>query len=87
VDIGGETRRPHQLHAYRSVNLAKEAIEEIRALIAKRYGDDNLPETPHVYKTKSKNAAGSARGDPPDLGRAHPRGTQGAPDAGAIQAV
>lgn len=39
-----------------SVNLADEAIEEIRGLIAQRYGKDNLPDAPRVYKTKSKNA-------------------------------
>jgi DNA topoisomerase I len=56
VDIGGETVGLISYMRTDSVNLAKEAIEEIRVLIAKRYGDDNLPETPHVYKTKSKNA-------------------------------
>ncbi|HEY9198138.1 MAG TPA: type I DNA topoisomerase, partial [Gammaproteobacteria bacterium] len=39
-----------------SVNLANEAVEEIRALIAARYGKDNLPDAPRVYKTKAKNA-------------------------------
>lgn len=39
-----------------SVNLAKEAIEEIRAEIVKRYGPSLLPEEPRVFKTKSKNA-------------------------------
>jgi DNA topoisomerase-1 len=56
VDIGGETVGLISYMRTDSVNLAKEAVEEIRALIAKRYGDDNLPETPQVYKTKSKNA-------------------------------
>ena len=56
VDIGGETVGLISYMRTDSVNLAKEAVEEIRALIAQRYGDDNLPETPHVYKTKSKNA-------------------------------
>jgi DNA topoisomerase-1 len=56
VDIGGETVGLISYMRTDSVNLAKEAVEEIRALIAKRYGEDNLPETPHVYKTKSKNA-------------------------------
>ena len=56
VDIGGETVGLISYMRTDSVNLAKEAVEEIRALIGKRYGDDNLPETPHVYKTKSKNA-------------------------------
>lgn len=39
-----------------SVNLAKEAIAEIRAVIKKKFGAANLPEHPHFYKTKSKNA-------------------------------
>ncbi len=39
-----------------SVNLANEAIAEIREVIAKRYGQDHLPDEPRVYKTKSKNA-------------------------------
>ncbi len=39
-----------------SVVLAQEAVEEIRGLILERYGKDSLPETPPVYKTKSKNA-------------------------------
>ena len=56
VDIGGETVGLITYMRTDSVNLAAEAINEIRELIAKRFGDDNLPETPHVYKTKSKNA-------------------------------
>ena len=39
-----------------SVNLANEAMQEIRQVIAKMYGKDSLPEAPRVYKTKSKNA-------------------------------
>ncbi len=39
-----------------SVNLAKEAIEEIRALVTERYGEDSLPKEARVYKTKTKNA-------------------------------
>ena len=39
-----------------SVNLAQDAIDEIRALITERYGKDNVPAKPNVYKTKSKNA-------------------------------
>jgi len=39
-----------------SVNLANEAVSEIRELIAARYGQDKLPPTANVYKTKSKNA-------------------------------
>jgi DNA topoisomerase-1 len=56
VDIGGETVGLITYMRTDSVNLAKEAVEEIRALIEKRYGGDNLPPEAMVYKTKSKNA-------------------------------
>jgi DNA topoisomerase-1 len=39
-----------------SVNLAAEALEEIRDLVAMRYGKENVPDEPPVFKTKSKNA-------------------------------
>lgn len=39
-----------------SVNLADEAVNDIRSFIAERYGKDNLPDEVRKYKTKSKNA-------------------------------
>jgi DNA topoisomerase-1 len=39
-----------------SVNLAQDAITEIRELIAERYGKENVPEEARIYKTKAKNA-------------------------------
>ena len=39
-----------------SVNLAKEALDDIRAYITDVYGRDNLPAHARVYKTTSKNA-------------------------------
>jgi DNA topoisomerase I len=39
-----------------SVNLAEDAITEMREVIAARYGEDALPDKPATYKTKSKNA-------------------------------
>jgi DNA topoisomerase-1 len=39
-----------------SVNLANEAIQEIRQVIESTYGKDSVPESPRIYKTKSKNA-------------------------------
>jgi len=39
-----------------SVNLAQEAIEEIRSYIEQKYGQDHLPDEPRSYKTKAKNA-------------------------------
>jgi DNA topoisomerase-1 len=39
-----------------SVNLAQEAVDEIRTLISTRYGKNNVPDQPRTFKTKSKNA-------------------------------
>ena len=39
-----------------SVNLAQEAVTEIRQFISERYGENQLPEEPRLYKTKAKNA-------------------------------
>ena len=39
-----------------SVTLAAVAVDEIRQLIAARYGHENVPESPCVFKTKAKNA-------------------------------
>jgi len=39
-----------------SVNLAEEAVTELREFIAERYGKDDLPKQPRVFKTKAKNA-------------------------------
>jgi DNA topoisomerase-1 len=39
-----------------SVTLAQEALHDIRALIARRFGKDSLPDRARVYTTKSKNA-------------------------------
>lgn len=39
-----------------SVNLADEAVREIREFIAERYGKENVPDEERKYKTKSKNA-------------------------------
>jgi DNA topoisomerase-1 len=39
-----------------SVNVANEALTEIRQVIEKMYGKDSLPAEPRIYKTKAKNA-------------------------------
>jgi DNA topoisomerase I len=39
-----------------SVNLAAEAVREMREVIAKEYGPEAVAEEPRVYKTKSRNA-------------------------------
>jgi DNA topoisomerase-1 len=39
-----------------SVTLATVAVEEIREVIAERYGAENVPDEPRQFKTKAKNA-------------------------------
>ncbi|MFQ5549045.1 MAG: DNA topoisomerase I [Woeseia sp.] len=39
-----------------SVTLADIALDEIRRVIAERYGLENVPESPREFKTKAKNA-------------------------------
>lgn len=39
-----------------SVNLANEAVEEIRSFIAARFGKGSLPAKPRAFKTQAKNA-------------------------------
>lgn len=56
IDIGGETVGLITYMRTDSVNLAQEALDEIRAYIAQRFGADNVPKEVRVYKTKSKNA-------------------------------
>lgn len=56
IDIGTGTVGLISYMRTDSVNLAKEALDEIREYITQRYGKDNCPPEPRVYKTKSKNA-------------------------------
>ena len=39
-----------------SVALSSEAVTELRAVIAERYGADSVPDTSRVFKNKTKNA-------------------------------
>jgi DNA topoisomerase I len=39
-----------------SVNLAQEALIDIRELISQRYGADNVPSEARIFRTKTKNA-------------------------------
>jgi DNA topoisomerase-1 len=56
IDLGGESVGLISYMRTDSVNLADEAIRELRELIEARFGQDNLPKQPPQYKTKSKNA-------------------------------
>lgn len=39
-----------------SLNLAREALDELRHFVVEKYGKDQIPKTPRIYKNKSKNA-------------------------------
>jgi DNA topoisomerase-1 len=56
IDIGTGTVGLITYMRTDSVNLADEAINEIRHFIIERYGADNCPKQVRLYKTKSKNA-------------------------------
>ena len=56
IDIGEGTVGLITYMRTDSVTLANEALNEIRGFIVNRYGKDNLPDEPRVYKTKAKNA-------------------------------
>lgn len=56
VDVGGGATGLITYMRTDSVSLANEALQEIRSVIATRFGSDNVPEQPNFYRTKSKNA-------------------------------
>jgi DNA topoisomerase-1 len=56
MDIGGETVGLITYMRTDSVNLAQEAIDELRKFIAERFGKGALPGQAPAYKTKAKNA-------------------------------
>lgn len=56
IDIGGDTAGLITYMRTDSVTLSEEAVTEIRAFIAQRYGAEHVPKTPRVYKTTAKNA-------------------------------
>ena len=56
ADIGGETVGLITYMRTDGVQIAPEAIPQIRSVIAKDFGDRYLPERPRHYETKAKNA-------------------------------
>jgi DNA topoisomerase-1 len=71
IDIGSGTTGLITYMRTDSVNLASEAIASIRSLITSRYGQAFCPDSPRVFKTKSKNAQEAHEGiRPTDIQRA-----------------
>lgn len=56
IDIGRETIGLITYMRTDGVTLANDAVEEIRKLIDKNYGNKYLPSSPRIYKSKVKNA-------------------------------
>lgn len=56
IELDGETTGLITYMRTDSVNLSAEALEQLRALIAKQYGKENVPKQPRIFKTKAKNA-------------------------------
>jgi DNA topoisomerase-1 len=74
IDLGGEG--PVGLITYMrtdSVQVAREAQEETRALIGKRFGREYLPETPPVYRSRGRAQEAHEAIRPSDVAR-DPRG-------------
>ena len=56
MEIGGDTAGLITYMRTDSVNLAQDALVELREFIPQRYGKDALPAESRTYKTKAKNA-------------------------------
>jgi DNA topoisomerase-1 len=56
IDIGGETVGLITYMRTDGVQVANEALDDARAVIAGRYGANYVPEKPRIYRTKAKNA-------------------------------
>ena len=56
IELQGETVGLISYMRTDSVNLAQEAIAEIREVIRAKYGAKNVPDAPQTFKNKTKNA-------------------------------
>ena len=72
IDIGSGTMGLISYMRTDSVHLAAEAIEEIRAYICERYGEENCPKNERTFKTKSKNAQEAHEAIRPTSIKRHP---------------
>ncbi|HTQ36616.1 MAG TPA: DNA topoisomerase I [Steroidobacteraceae bacterium] len=68
-----------------SVNLAAEAITEIRAVIERLYGKEGLAEEARVFKTKSKNAQEAHEAVRPTSASVTPQQLEGRIDADQLK--
>ncbi len=64
-----------------SVSLAGDAVREIRDVIGRRFGGKALPDSPRMYRTKSKNAQEAHEAIRPTAASLHPEALHGRIDA------
>lgn len=72
VDVGNGTVGLITYMRTDSVNLSREAIDHLRSAIAERFGAEKLPERPHQYRTRAKNAQEAHEGIRPTDPSRHP---------------
>jgi len=68
-----------------SVNLAAEAVQEMRQVIARTYGKEALPDAPRFYKTKAKNAQEAHEAIRPTAAAVTPERVEGKIDADQLK--
>ncbi|MHA7873673.1 MAG: type I DNA topoisomerase, partial [Hyphococcus sp.] len=56
IDIGGETTGLITYMRTDGVDMAPEAVQDARGAIGGRFGDNYVPSSPRMYKSKAKNA-------------------------------
>ncbi|MGD9766888.1 MAG: type I DNA topoisomerase, partial [Pseudolabrys sp.] len=56
IEIGGETTGLITYMRTDGIDMAPEAISDIRTMIGRNYGNNYVPSSPRVYQNKSKNA-------------------------------
>ncbi len=72
IELEGETTGLITYMRTDSVNLAQEALEEIRELIKEKYGKENLPDEIRTFKNKTKNAQEAHEAIRPSSARREP---------------
>jgi len=78
IEVNGETIGLITYMRTDSVTLSQEALDEIRGLISERYGAENLPDKPRLFKTKAKNAQEAHEAVRPTSANLHPDEIKGA---------
>ncbi|MEP3112765.1 type I DNA topoisomerase [Nisaea sp.] len=73
IDLGGETVGLITYMRTDGVQLSQDAVFAIRDDIGKNFGDRYLPNSPRIYKNKSKNAQEAHEAIRPTDVRRHPR--------------